>query len=189
MPTAPKNREQVRDRILKSASRLFNRRGFNSVSIDDVMGEAGLTRGSFYKYFSSKTELYAQSVIRAANEKREAADSRGRQFGAHQIVRDYLSDQHYEDVDSGCPMIALPADVSKTDQSVREAFEGAFRLMVDIFQQDLGRNGKQARDRAFAIAAMCVGGMVLARSVENRELADELRQATLSVALWLGNWG
>ena len=188
MPTTPKKHEQVRDRILKSACRLFNRHGFSSVSIDDVMGEAGLTRGSFYKYFSSKTELYAQSVVRAANEKREQSDSRGRQFGAHQIVRDYLSANHYEDVDTGCPMIALPADISKTDRSVREAFESAFRLMVDIFQQDLDRHNKQSRDRAFAIAAMCVGGMVLARSIENRELADELRQASLNVALWLGNW-
>src|SRR5437868_14361095 len=104
MPPSRKHHNRIRELVLQSAGRLFNRHGFNSVSIDDVMGEAGLTRGSFYKYFSSKTELYAQSVVRAANEKREAADSRGRQFGAHQIVRDYLSVEHYEDVDSGCPL-------------------------------------------------------------------------------------
>jgi len=188
MPTRSRKREEVRERILKSASRLFNRHGFSSVSIDDVMGNAGLTRGSFYKYFSSKTDLYVQSVVRAVDQKREAADARGRQFGAHQIVRDYLSAQHYEDVETGCPMIALPADISKTDRSVREAFESAFRLMVDIFQQDLPRGSKPTRDHALAIAAMCIGGMVLARSVEDRALADELRQSTLNVALWLGNW-
>ena len=58
MPASPKKREEIRGKILDSATRLFNRRGFTAVSIDDVMGDAGLTRGSFYRYFSSKTDLY-----------------------------------------------------------------------------------------------------------------------------------
>jgi AcrR family transcriptional regulator len=188
MPVSPAKREDIRERILASASRLFNRRGFNAVSIDDVMGDAGLTRGSFYKYFPSKTDLYAQSVVRAVGEKTEGKDSSNPQFSAHQIVRDYLSVEHYEDVDGGCPMIALPADISRTDRSVRAAFESALRSMVGIIHDDLGPGSTQARDRAFAISALCVGGMILARSVEDRGLADELRQAALNTALSLGNW-
>jgi TetR/AcrR family transcriptional repressor of nem operon len=123
MSTSPKEREKIRERILVSAAKLFNRRGFSAVSIDDVMGEAGLTRGSFYRYFSSKADLYAQSVVRAVSEKREAADSHSPRLNADQIVRDYLSVERYEDIEGSCPMIGLPADISHTDRSVREAFE------------------------------------------------------------------
>ena len=48
--------------------------------------------------------------------------------------------------------------------------------MIDIFEQALQRNGQAARSRARAIATLCVGGMVLARSIEDRVLADEIRE-------------
>jgi hypothetical protein len=60
--------------------------------------------------------------------------------------------------------------------------------MIDVFEQALQRDGPAARSRARAIAALCVGGTVLARSIEDRALADELRQAAAGVALSLGRW-
>jgi AcrR family transcriptional regulator len=71
MPPSRKHHNRIRDLVLQSAGRLFDRHGFNAVSIDDVMAEAGLTRGSFYCYFSSKSDLYAQSVARVVHEDRE----------------------------------------------------------------------------------------------------------------------
>ena len=47
-------------KIVDSARRLFNRRGFESVSVDSIMAQAGLTRGGFYSYFDSKSDLYAE---------------------------------------------------------------------------------------------------------------------------------
>ena len=54
MPYPVEHRHLTKERILRSARRLFNRHGFDAVSIDDVMADAGLTRGSFYAYFGSK---------------------------------------------------------------------------------------------------------------------------------------
>lgn len=71
MPPSRKHHNRIRDLVLQSAGRLVNRHGFNAVSIDDVMAEAGLTRGSFYCYFSSKSDLYAQSVARVVHEDHE----------------------------------------------------------------------------------------------------------------------
>jgi TetR/AcrR family transcriptional regulator, transcriptional repressor for nem operon len=168
---------------------LFNRHGFNAVSIDDVMSEAGLTRGSFYSYFKTKSDLYAEAVSMVVCEKREHArvDSQGR-YGADQVIRDYLSHEHFENIDGSCPMIGLPSDISRTEQSVRRAFESALRLMIDIIEHDMKRHTRPARNRALAVAALCVGGIVLARSVEDRTLADELREAAMTAALTLGQW-
>jgi TetR/AcrR family transcriptional regulator, transcriptional repressor for nem operon len=81
MPPSRKHHNRIRDLVLQSAGRLFNRHGFNAVSIHDVMAEAGLTRGSFYCYFASKSDLYAQSVARVVHEIvkiRRAADPNAR---------------------------------------------------------------------------------------------------------------
>jgi TetR/AcrR family transcriptional regulator, transcriptional repressor for nem operon len=190
MPDRRTKHETTREKIAESAGRLFNRRGFNAVSIDDVMADAGLTRGSFYNYFSSKTELYAQSVARVVvDAKREARDGhRAAQLGPDKIVRDYLAARHLEDVDGRYPMIGLPSDISQTERPVRQAFESALRFMIETFEQGAGGRAKLDRKRALAIAALCVGGMVLARSVDDRDLADETREAAMALALSLGDW-
>lgn len=54
------HRERVRNRIVETARRLFNRHGFGGVSVDRIMADAGLARGGFYSYFKSKSELYAK---------------------------------------------------------------------------------------------------------------------------------
>jgi AcrR family transcriptional regulator len=192
MPYSPEHRAQVREKIILSARRLFNRRGFNAVSIDDVMAEAGLTRGSFYAYFDSKSDLYAQSITAILQEKAidswdgVSIDPRAPDVAA-EIIGDYLSVSHFEDIDGTCPLVALPNDVSRTEDSVKRAFENVLRALVDVFEQGLERKG-EARTRALAIASLCVGGMVLARTVEDRRLGDELRAAARNVALSLGRW-
>ena len=183
----------IKQKIVRSARRLFNRHGFDAVSIDDVMADAGLTRGGFYSYFESKGDLYAESVIDILNEK-QLLSSDGMRIdpravdSADQFVRDYLSLEHFEDIDGSCPLIAFPSEFLSREHRVRQAFETVLKVMIDVFEQALQRNGPAARDRARAIAALCVGGMVLARTIEDRLLADELREAAMHVALSLGQW-
>jgi TetR/AcrR family transcriptional regulator, transcriptional repressor for nem operon len=193
MPYSSEHRERVREKIVQSARRLFNRHGFNAVAIDDLMADAGLTRGSFYAYFDSKSDLYATSITAILSEKAidnwdgVSIDPRAHELAA-EIIGDYLSVGHFENIDGSCPLIALPNDVSRTEQSVKRAFESVLKVLIDIFEQGLERKGAAARQRALAIASLCVGGMVLARTVEDRALADELRQAAQGIALSLGRW-
>jgi TetR/AcrR family transcriptional regulator, transcriptional repressor for nem operon len=193
MPYPAEHRKVTKKRIIASARRLFNRHGFDAVSIDDVMADAGLTRGSFYSYFESKGDLYAKAVTHILDEKQllsgdgVSIDPRA-VSNAAQFIRDYLSLEHFEDIDGSCPLIAVPGDFLRREPRVRQAFETVLKVMIDVFEQALQRDGPAARSRARAIAALCVGGTVLARSIEDRALADELRQAAAGVALSLGRW-
>jgi TetR/AcrR family transcriptional regulator, transcriptional repressor for nem operon len=183
------NRKQVRQRIVQSAVQLFNRHGYTAVSIDDVMAGAGLTRGGFYSYFQSKSELYAEAISLFVNEKLDAADATGNAPDhAARIVRDYLSHKHFEEVETSCPLIGLPNDLSRADQSIRLAQESALRMMIQAFERGMTPTTSPARQRALALTSLCVGGMVLARSIEDRALADELREAAMAIALKLGHW-
>src|SRR5258708_37091976 len=62
MPYSRQHKDDTRRRILESARRLFNRKGFSEVSIEEIMENAGLTRGGFYRHFGGKEELYAEAV-------------------------------------------------------------------------------------------------------------------------------
>jgi TetR/AcrR family transcriptional repressor of nem operon len=105
-----------------------------------------------------------------------------------QVVRAYLSRQHFEDLENSCPMVALPTDVARSGVSAKRAFETVFKAMVTVLERSLMANGQRKRNRAQGIAALSIGGMVVARTLADRALADELRDACMAVALELGGW-
>jgi len=194
MPYPPGHRTEVRKKIVNSARRLFNRHGFENVSVSQIMEGAGLTHGGFYSYFKSKSDLYAEvlgcfltdpewkSCWEGVHVDLSSADV------GPQVVRAYLSRQHFEDVENSCPMVALPGDIARCGKSAKRAFETVFRAMVDVLERSLSDKDRPPHARARAIAALCVGGMVLARSIADTALADELRDACMAVALKLGGW-
>jgi TetR/AcrR family transcriptional repressor of nem operon len=189
MSGPPQRREQIRQKIIQSAALLFNRHGFTAVSIDDIMAGAGLTRGGFYSYFHSKSGLYAEAISRFVNGKREGAEAIEKAPDrAVEIVRDYLSLRHFGDFETSCPLLGLPNDLARSDQSVRTAQETALRMMVETFEHGVTPSAQPARQRALALTSLCVGAMVLARSIEDQSLADELREAAMAIALELGRW-
>src|SRR5215475_14506824 len=106
MPYPSGHRDAVREKIVDSARRLFNRRGFENVSVKQIMQEAGLTHGGFYAYFKGKSDLYAE-VMRCfftdpqwqARWKGVHVDRDAPDVGA-QIIRAYLSRAHLDDVEN-----------------------------------------------------------------------------------------
>ena len=194
MPYSAGHHAQVRKKIIQSARQLFNRRGFENVSLAEIMAGASLTHGGFYKYFKSKSDLYAEVLGCFLTDPEWKScwegvhvDLSSTDVGP-QVVRAYLSRQHFEDVENSCPMVALPGDIARCGKTAKLAFENVLRAMVDVLERSLSAKDRRGHTRARAIAALCVGGMVLARSMEDRTLADELRDACMGVALKLGGW-
>jgi TetR/AcrR family transcriptional regulator, transcriptional repressor for nem operon len=106
-----------------------------------------------------------------------------------QVVRAYLSRQHFEDVENSCPMTALPTEVARGSARTKRAFQTVFQAMVSVLERSTAGAGGPSRERAQAIAALCVGGMIVARAMADRVRADELRDACMEIALDLGGWG
>jgi TetR/AcrR family transcriptional repressor of nem operon len=188
------HREAVKKTIIDSARKLFNRYGFESVSLNQIMAGAGLTHGGFYSYFNSKSDLYAEVLGCFFTDPHWKScwegvhvDLSSTDVGA-QVVRAYLSRQHFEDVENSCPMVALPTDVARSGVSAKRAFETVFRAMVSVLERSLTQKGRHRRITAQSIAALSIGGMVVARTMVDRALADDLRAACMAVALNLGGW-
>jgi len=194
MPYPAGHRTETRKKIVDSARRLFNRHGFDQVSLDDIMLGAGLTRGGFYSYFGSKSDLYVEALNCFFTDPEwkncwegVEVDLKATDVGG-QVIRAYLSRQHFEDVENSCPMVALPADVTRGDMRLKRAFETVFAAMVSILERSMNGSGRKAHSSAQAIASLCIGGMVVARAMENRASADAVRDACMRAALELGGW-
>ena len=184
MPYPKDHKAKTRARIVEAARILFNRHGFDGVSIDQVMAEAGLTRGGFYAHFSGKDELCAEAMTsflkgRGARWHKEAGivPDRGEAEMARRMVDAYLSRQHLDDLDGQCPMVALSSDAARNGPGVRDSYERLLAAMVWLLETNLGAAQPNARKDALATAALCVGGMILARTLPDSALADEIREA------------
>ena len=191
MPYPAEHKERVRGRIVESARRLFNRYGFEQVSIDQIMCGAGLTRGGFYHHFDSKDELYAAAVssfttcnpfaVQLAEAKRPI---RNPHKLARMLVDLYLSDEVLDNPDLHCPLYALPADVARAGLPPQKAYTDLIRNLVRVFLAAL-TDARDAERRAQAMVSLCVGGMVLARTTNDAELRQSLRATARQQALAL----
>lgn len=189
MPYSSEHKAQTRERIVGAARRLFNRHGFEQVSIERIMSEAGLTRGGFYHHFGSKDELYAAAVASftrcnpfRANLKDDPPPAPGEL--ARILLDVYLSDKVFDDVDFHCPLYALPGDVARAGLAPQKAYTQLIRNLTQVYSSALAGvpDGEQ---RAQAIVALCVGGMVLARTTDDAALRRSLRVAARRQALAL----
>lgn len=193
MPYTAEHKRSTRARIVQSARELFNHKGFVDVSIDQIMARAGLTRGGFYSHFSTKEELFVEAIMAYRNFN-PATRWKGMAFDpaqhgkarARQLVDAYLSQAHLDDLEGHCPMIALPSDVARASPRVKQAYRQLLEGMAGIFTDGLSTDrSADARKRGLALAALCIGGMVLARTFEDESFRREVREAARGTALEL----
>ncbi|WP_068873946.1 MULTISPECIES: TetR/AcrR family transcriptional regulator [unclassified Phenylobacterium] len=192
MPYRPEHKSETRARIVECARVLFNRHGYDNVTIDMLMEAASLTRGGFYHHFRNKEEVFGEAVAsflmgRGARWRAEAGVNPldpAVEDGAN-MLRSYLSAEHLGDLEGQCPMIALPSDVGRAGPAVREAYKYLLEAMVGLYERALPSGTMDRRTTALALAALSVGGMVLARTLPENELVGEVRDAALAKALEL----
>ncbi len=190
MPYSAEHKQKTRSRIVECARMLFNRHGYDNVSIDMVMARAKLTRGGFYNHFTSKEELFAAAVSsflmgRGAQWRAKAGIDplKPTRDAAAQMLAGYLSKEHLGDLDGQCPMIALPSDIARSNPAVQAAYQELLVAMVGLFENSLTGPSRVTHRTALALAALSVGGMVLARTLPNSKLAEEVRSAAYAHAL------
>jgi TetR/AcrR family transcriptional regulator, transcriptional repressor for nem operon len=176
------SREQAaenHERIVEAASRLFRQQGFEGVSVDAIMQQAGLTHGGFYGHFKSKEDLAAQAVVRALE---RSMERQKRHNDIADLVSDYLSQRHCADRANGCAIAALGADIARQGKGVRRGLTAHLRAQFDRFSGLLhGGTPADRRKRAIATLAGIVGALTLARAVDDPALSKEILAATREV--------
>ncbi|MDB4943243.1 MAG: TetR family transcriptional regulator [Labilithrix sp.] len=182
---AAKNRQAVLD----AAGRLFRARGFDAVSVADLMNEAGFTHGGFYNHFPSK-EALAEEVA-AAGIASNALLAGGPEADAptlrHQ-VNAYLSPAHRDERERGCILAALAGDAARQCEGVQASFAAGIAGFVETASAQIlavaGTKGKraeaEARASAMRLVSEMVGALLLSRAVvtADPELSGALLEAS-----------
>jgi TetR/AcrR family transcriptional repressor of nem operon len=173
------SREQVtenRKRILDAAARLFRERGLDNVTVAEVMSAAGLTHGGFYGHFDSKEDLINAAMAH------EPSAHRGRptleSAGAGRYADAYLSRQHRDNVGASCPFSALGTEAARASPEVRHTMTESLRAQIDTLSaSSQGTTPQERRRTAIATLSTMIGGIVVARLVNDEHLSDEILAA------------
>ena len=172
MKVSQEQKAQNRSRILTEAGRLFREKGFDAVSVAEVMKAAGMTHGGFYGHFQSKDDLVAQTIAHAVGSQSVSDD-------LHAWVDTYLSAPHREHPDLGCPMAALAGFMRQQAPEARASMAQVLAAQIATLTEVMpGEDPAKRRRAAIGSWSAMVGALILARSIDNATLSDELLSET-----------
>ncbi len=170
-----------------AAARVIRREGTRGASVRRMMAEAGLTIGGFYSHFPSKQQLIRDAFSTALGEFRLRFLSgiegrRGRSF-VEGFLRSYLTPEHRDHPENGCPFAALASELPRQEEVVRSRVSEEFERIIASFASRLdGRPAARAREQAIAVTALAVGALALSRSLVGSAGSDEVLAAALSAS-------
>jgi TetR/AcrR family transcriptional regulator, transcriptional repressor for nem operon len=186
------SREQFaenRQRILEVAGRLFRQKGFDAIGVDGIMEAAGLTHGGFYGHFDSKAHLAEQACSAGLEQTKRRWETLARdspEAALAEIARYYLTKRHRDDPANGCVFAALGGDVARSSDAVRSTVTKGLRAQLGILERAAKGRSKAARRKQAITALSCmVGGMVVARLVNDSALSNEI--LTVAASAFGGN--
>jgi TetR/AcrR family transcriptional regulator, transcriptional repressor for nem operon len=172
------------ERIVSVAARAIRRSGYDGTGVADIMKEAGLTHGAFYAHFPSREAMLVEAADRACAESAAAIADIVTKVPSEQalaaMLHAYLSPEHLQNIESGCPLAALGSDTARQTPDVRGATTRHIKAMVDLVARqspDWGQPG--AHQRALLTVASMVGTLLLARAVDDPALSKGLCDAAL----------
>jgi TetR/AcrR family transcriptional regulator, transcriptional repressor for nem operon len=160
----PEHKTQTRDRIVRNAARKLRAEGLSRPGVASVMKASGLTVGGFYKHFRSKDELLAAAIAQGFSDSSERIRSslqnvpRGDRW--KEIVRFYLSSDHCDHPDVGCPVAALAPEIARAKFSIRKQIVGLMRQWVEFMP---GRTATERERNFFVIFSAMAGAVSIAR--------------------------
>jgi TetR/AcrR family transcriptional repressor of nem operon len=184
-------------RIVERAAMLFRERGLDGIGLADLMHEAGLTHGGFYKHFGSKDELTAEACAHGLAESLRRLRHRVEQNPADPlaaVIEEFLSLEHVEDAGRGCTVAALGSDMFRCATKTREAFTKGVSALIDALAELQPAGSAKARhEAAMTTFAAMLGTVVLARGVTDpalrAELIESMRRRLLPTAKGRRNAG
>jgi TetR/AcrR family transcriptional repressor of nem operon len=168
-------------RIVQIASKRFREEGLAGIGIADLMKEAGLTVGGFYKHFKSRDDLVAEAVGSALGVWKRQVDavaSGGPPVTYKSLVDDYLSEAHRNHPGTGCPVGALTGDIARSDKRTRALVTRQIRdnieLLATLLRNANGKDNGGARAQAILGYCALVGALSVARAVSDDQLSGEI---------------
>jgi TetR/AcrR family transcriptional regulator, transcriptional repressor for nem operon len=161
------HKTRTRDRIVRNASRKLRAEGLSGAGVASVMKASGLTVGGFYKHFRSKDELLADAITQAFLDSEKvysALQNLPRADRWKGMVRAYLSTDHCEDPETGCPVAALAPEIARAKPGVRKRMSRLVKELAHGWVEFMpGRTAAERERNFFIIFSAMAGAVAIAR--------------------------
>src|SRR6202451_13060 len=166
------DKAKTHTRIVKVAAKRFRERGLEGIGVADVMREAGVTVGGFYKHFGSRDELVVEALAAAFKDldvwEEHTADM------AH-LLQNYLTEAHRDAPGTGCAMGALLGDMARGSKSARALYSERVKRSLAFTSALLPSSPRSdKRGRALLILSALLGALNLSRAVSDPDLSREI---------------
>lgn len=169
MPYSKEHKNETREKILKSAFELFTIKGFNGVTVDDLMKNCGLTRGAFYAHFSGKSDLYNESLKFAAYTSRLSKlkpNNLSSKDWLSKLLDEYLSLEHIHG-ESPCPLAFLATDIVTQNAETKETYENVYQGMNNILLNYTKTFSHCKKEDVLSVTAMIIGAVAISRTLND----------------------
>lgn len=168
MRYGPEHKAEIHQKILTDASRRIRAEGLTGAAVGAVMRDAGLTHGGFYRHFGSKDELLLESLSEAF---RQIADSLARAAEESQpgtawktVVKTYLSPEHCDHPECGCPLAALAPELARADEATKAHILGKLTEYRDRMLPFMPGRRVADKERSFVVIfSTMIGAISIAR--------------------------
>ena len=174
-------KSKTHKRIVSLASKRFREKGLTGIGIAELMKQAGLTVGGFYKHFGSRSDLVAEALGAALplwKRQLHAAASGGPPFTYGSLIHDYLSEAHRNRPGTGCPLAALAGDIARADKRIRAAVTKQIaehiELLTQLIRERSELDQRAARSQAILTYCALIGAISMARAVSDEQLSREI---------------
>jgi TetR/AcrR family transcriptional regulator, transcriptional repressor for nem operon len=176
MGYSKKDKAETHARIVSVAARRFRELGLEGIGVADVMKEAGVTVGGFYKHFDSRDELVVEALATAFEDLdrwEEHADT------LTKVLENYLSEEHRDGPGTGCALGALLGDMSRASRSAKAVYTERLKRSLAHSTGLVPSNGTaDRRARAILMISAMLGAINLSRAVSDPKLSREILERT-----------
>ena len=175
--------EETRRRIIEEAAPLFNQRGYEGCSIQDIMDATGLEKGGIYRHFESKEELAAEAFdfawARATERRQLKLDSIANHVDRlKQHIANFVTRSRFP---GGCPLLntAVYSEDGSVNgnpalrERVREALHAWQRMLGEIVEEGKRAGSIRADVDACRLANLIIGNVEGAMLIGRIEHSDQ----------------
>lgn len=182
MKVSQEYKESAKRKILEAAGRGFRKNGYGGLGVDGLAKEAGVTSGAFYGHFKSKDEAFKAATIQGMLDYRDNVKKMQAAYGENWLKHFfdyYLSEGHIYDMDSGCAVPSLSADVMRSHPDTKVEYE----LLLEQIAKNIA-DGLPRKDihTARALMALLSGAVLMARAVDDKKSALIIAKSTRKAA-------
>lgn len=180
-------KEETRQKVVEAAGRSFRKHGYAGIGVNGLAEAAGVTSGAIYSHFGSKDGAFSVALAAGLDEVIEGVPEFRRQHGSDWVkafVDYYLSKSHRNDLETGCAMATLTAEVVRFGADVHAIYEKKMTAVADVVSKGLaGGSDDELRARAWSMLGILIGGLNVTRAMKSARASEEVAKAIKATAV------